>query len=347
MGVVCVDVTPEHLPAVRQLLLHYWERDWPVDVADSFLRWRLFDRPHWDAVAAFDGDRCVAFIDSFIRPYNVGGEQMRVRETGEWFCMPEYRPMTSLRVLQSLMKKPEPIIATTYSEVTASVLPRLKWQVVCDQQQYVFPVGIGVAVKGLTNRLKMRLSTLPAITGTLLPFRFRKPRCLPAPEQPATVTEINSPNDLPDIQPPKDAFSLCALADRDEAHWFSTAPSGEGKFIWLAFSLKGETIGLSLSRIFREGPYQAARLLHLQSNQHDADIYAWMASETSSHLTASGVHWIEARSTSPMIISAFEAMGYMKGKSFPVYWWPGKHQDLDSNILVNGMRGEEALMPYP
>ena len=277
----------------------------------------------------------------------IAGERVRVRETGEWFCLPEYRPLVSLRVLQSLMKKPEPIIATTNSDVTKAVLPKLKWHVVCEQQQCIFAAGVGVAVKGLTNRLKMKLTTLPSFTGTLLPFLFRKPRLLPAPEQPASVTMISSADDLPDIEPPADAFSLYALADRDEARWFGAAPHGEGQFIWFRFKLKDETIGLSLSRIFQEGPYRAARLLHLQSNRHEPDIYAWMASETSSHLTASGVHWIEARSTSPMIVGALEAIGYRKGKSFPVYWWPGKHRDIDGNILLNGMRGEEALMPYP
>ncbi|NJO36375.1 MAG: hypothetical protein HC871_00655 [Rhizobiales bacterium] len=221
MGVVSVDVTAEHLPAIRQLLLHYWERSWPTDMADSFLRWRLFDRPDWAAVAVFDGDRCVAFIDSFVRPYTIDGERVRVRETGEWFCMPDYRPLASLKVLQALMKKPEPIVATTNSEVTKAVLPRLKWQVVCAQQQCIFPVGIGVAVKGLTKRLKMQLSALPAVTGTLLPFRFRKPRRLAAPEQPASVSVITSADDLPDLQPPEDAFALYALADREDARWFS------------------------------------------------------------------------------------------------------------------------------
>lgn len=348
MGVVCVDVTAEHLPAVRQLLLQYWERTWPSDVADRFLRWRLFDRPDWAAVAAFDGERCVAFIDSFVRPYTIDGERVRVRETGEWFCLPDYRPLASLKVLQALMKKPEPIIATTNSEVTKAVLPRLKWQVVCEQQQCVFPVGVGVAVKGLTKRLNMQLSTLPEVTGTLLPFRFRKPKRLAAPDQPASMHEIASADDLPDLTPPKDAFALYALADRADARWFSAAPSGEGRFIWLAFRIKDETVGLSLSRIFREGPYKAARLLHIQSTRHDPDLYAWIASETSGHLAEGGVHWIEARSTSDMIVGALEQTGYMKGSAFPVYWWPGGDRvALDGNILLNGMRGEEALMPYP
>jgi hypothetical protein len=348
VGVVCVDVTAEHLPAIRQLLMLYWERTWPTEVADRFLRWRLLDRPDWAAVAAFDGDRCVAFIDSFVRPYTIDGRSMRVRETGEWFCLPEHRPLASLRVLQALMKKPEPIIAITNSEVTKAVLPKLKWQVVCEQQQRVFPAGVGVAVKGLTKRLKTQLSALPAFTGTLLPFRFRKPRRLEAPEQPASVREITSADDLPDLQPPEDSFALYALAGREDARWFSAAPSGEGRFIWLQFALKGETVGLSLSRIFREGPYQAARLLHIQSTRHDPETYAWMASETSCHVAADGVHWIEARSTSDMIIGALESTGYIKGNTFPVYWWPGGDRvELDGNIFLNGMRGEEALMPYP
>ncbi len=348
MAVTCVDVTAEHLPAVRQLLMLYWERQWPDGVADDFLRWRLFDRPDWAAVAAFDGDRCVAFIDSFVRPYTVDGRRVRVRETGEWFCLPDYRPLASLKVLQALMKKPEPIVATTNSEVTKAVLPKLKWQVVCEQQQCVFAAGVGVAVKGLTKRLKMQLSTLPDITGTLLPFRFRKPRRLAPPSEPASVRAIASADDLPDLPPPEDSFALYALADRTTARWFSAAPDGEGRFIWLAFELNGETVGLSLSRIFREGPYKAARLLHVQSARHDPETYGWIASETSCHLAASGVHWIEARSTSEMIVSALETTGYMKGAAFPVYWWPGDDRvELDGSILLNGMRGEEALMPYP
>lgn len=347
MTIVCVDVTAEHLPALRPLLLHYWERNWPADAADDFLRWRFLERSDGDAVAAFDGDRCVAIIDSFVRPYIIDGERVRVRESDEWFCLPAYRPLASLRVLQSLMKRPEPIVAPTNSDMTKSVLPRLKWQLLCHQQQCVLPIRIGIAVKTLTKRLGVQTTTLPSFVGRLLPFPLRKPRRAPVPDRSASVTEIEHVEDLPDLLPPQDAYSLYAVADRDTARWFSAAPSGEGRFTWLAFELDGETIGLSLSRTFRDGPYEAASLLHIQSTRRDPAIYAWMISATSHDLAARGAHWIETRSTCPMIVDALEAIGYMKAKSFPVYWWAGRHRTLEGDILVNGMRSKEALTPYP
>ena len=347
MGIAYVDVTAEHLPALRQLLLRYWERDWTEDVADRFLRWRILERPEWEAVAAFDGDRCVALIDSFVRPYILDGQHVRVRETCDWICLPEHRPFVGLRVLQSMMKRPEPIITTTSSEANDKLLNGLKWRTIGKLQQCVFPIGAGALVKSAAQRFDRELGTLPTVTGQLLPFRLRKPRRILAPEQSATVTEITSAEDLPTIAPPKDALALCALADKRDIPWLGTAPDGEGAFLWLLFRIGDEPVGMSLSRLYREGPYLGAKLLHLQSSRHDQETYAWLASSTSEHLAERGAHWIDARFSCEEVLSALDAVGYVRRHYWAVYWWSCDRSDADGHILASGMRGVEGLMPYP
>lgn len=344
MGLTYVDVTAEHIPALRQLLLrNAWERNWTNDVADRFLRWRVLERPEWDAVAAFDGDDCVAFIDAFIRPYSLGGQRVRVRETCDWFCLPDYRPFAGLQVLRSMMKRPEPIITVPNNNLLAS----LKWRLVDHLHQCVFPIGAGALVKSATQRLNKELGTLPAFTGKVLPFRLRMPRQLPAPEQPASVTEIVSAGDLPDIMPPNDVFALYALADDRDIRWLRDAPDGEGEFLWLLFRIGDEPVGLSVSRLYQEGPYLGAKLLHLQSTRHDHEIYAWLASSTSRQLAERGAHWIDARSSSEKVLSALQDVGYMRMSSWPIYWWSRDPLAVDGEIFASGMQSVEGLMPYP
>lgn len=347
MGLAYVDVTAEHIPALRQLLLRYWERNWTSDVADRFLHWRILERPEWAAVAAFDGDDCVALIDSFIRPYTLGGRRVRVRETCDWICLPDYRPFVGLRVLQSMMKQPEPIITTTSSEANNTLLTGLKWRTIGDLQQCVFPIGAGAIVKSAAQRMNKELGAVPAFTGRLLPFRFRKPGRLPAPEQPASVIEIRSSEEWPDIAPPHDVFSLCALADERDVAWLRDAPDGEGEFLWLQFRIGDQPVGLSLSRLYQEGPYRGAKLLHLQASRHDHETYAWLASTTSQQLAERGAHWIDARFSSETVLGALEDVGFMRMSSWPVYWWSSDRSDVDGDILASGMRGVEGLMPYP
>ncbi len=347
MGLVYVDVTAEHIPAIRKLLLRYWERNWTNDVADRFLQWRVLERPEWDAVAAFDGDDCVALIDSFIRPYFLAGQPVRVRETCDWICLPNYRPFVGLRVLQSMMKRPEPIITTTSSEANNTLLTGLKWRTVGDLQQCVFPIGAGAIVKSAAQRLNRELGAVPTFTGRLLPFRFRKPSRISSPEQAASFSEIQTTEAWPDTAPPNDAFALCALADERDVEWLRQAPDGEGEFLWLLFRIGDEPVGLSLSRLYQEGPYRGAKLLHLQSKRHDRETYAWLASATSHQLAERGAHWIDARFSSDIVLSALDDVGFMRMSSWPVYWWSNDRSDLDGDILASGMRGVEGLMPYP
>ncbi len=347
MGLDYVDVTPAHLPALQKLLLRYWERDWSSDVAERFLKWRFLDRPEWEAVAAFDGEECVACIDSFVRPYLLNGKQVRVRESCDWICLPEHRPFVGLRVLQAFMKKPEPLITTTSSEDNDKLLNGLRWRTLGELEQWVFPIGMGAVAKTVVGRLNKELGTLPALTGKLMPFRFRKPRQLPAPAEPAAIIELGAGEPLPAMTPPNDAFSLCALADARDIPWFEAAPQGEGAFLWLLFKIGDEPIGLSLSRLYWEGPYLGAKLLHLQSTRHDQETYAWLLSGTSRHLAERGAHWIDARFSCAPILRALEAVGYMRSRSWAVYWWSRDHSDVEGAIHATGMRGVEGIMPYP
>src|SRR6478672_10662270 len=81
-------------PAFERLLAQVWGQTWSEDLARTLVRWRYDDRtPAGETWLAMDGEKCVAMVDSFLRPYLLDGRPILLRETCDWFCLPRYRPL--------------------------------------------------------------------------------------------------------------------------------------------------------------------------------------------------------------------------------------------------------------
>ena len=97
---------------VRDLLVGtVWKRDWSEELAETYFSWRYRARESGDTLVASDQGRCIGILDSFTRPYWIAGRQQIVRETCDWFCLPEYRAFgVGLHLMRRMMAKPEPIL---------------------------------------------------------------------------------------------------------------------------------------------------------------------------------------------------------------------------------------------
>lgn len=69
--------------AAYETMLESWNQDWPQSFRTQFLDWRYGSRPGGETVVAMSGAECMGVIDSFIRSYRVGAEQVLFREPAD------------------------------------------------------------------------------------------------------------------------------------------------------------------------------------------------------------------------------------------------------------------------
>jgi len=160
---------------VREFLVMSWKRDWSDELAESYFAWRYVARGASETLVACDQGRCVGILDSFIRPYWIAGRQEFVRETCDWFCMPEYRSAgVGLHLMRRMMAKPQPILVIGGSADTRNLLPRLKWAKLSDLSSFILVVSAR-ALAGLVARNRPRGVTRVAHLIPDLPLIRRLP----------------------------------------------------------------------------------------------------------------------------------------------------------------------------
>src|SRR5690349_12810324 len=120
---------PATRPAFEALLRESWEPSWDDAVQREIVAWRYRERPSdgrtW---LAFDGERCVAMIDSFVRPWLLDGRPVMLREHCDWYCAPSHRPAgIGVVLMRKLMQQKEPIVSVGGTPPTLALLPKLRW----------------------------------------------------------------------------------------------------------------------------------------------------------------------------------------------------------------------------
>lgn len=347
MALVFTELTSENLHSVEGVLLPYLDRNWSRPFIDEFLEWRFLGTKIMETALALDGDRCVAMVNSCSKPHLVEGEKTDVRETDLWLSLPDFRPFASIRVMQMMMKRGQPVCTVTEQEYIRSILQRLKWQKLPSARQMLLPLRGRTAIKAIAKKLNKTVVGVPAAVAWPLGFRIGGPKLQPAPASGATVKEIEHAADLPEILPPASEYSVMPLADRDHFEWYAAAPAAMGDFLWLEFAIDGEPIAITVSRVYPEGGCMGGKLLHVQSTKTDVESYAWILGETSAQISARGADWIDARFTCPKVSDALAKIGYMAGGPDTPFWSStGEPIDGDRAFVSTLFRGE-GLEPYP
>jgi hypothetical protein len=347
MPITIEPLTEATLPAVEDMLMRLWGRDWKPEFSSRLFRWRFLDRKNGEAILVMDGTRCVAMIDSWVRQYMINGELVSVRELCDWFSLPEYGGV-GLKPMRMMMKKAEPIVSIGGSQATQSLLPKLGWKPLPHPAvDYSLPVTGGAIVERFFKRFNLpgKQTCVRLANGISLPHR--SPDIHIESEREPAFREHSSNSPLLTVSPPRGSYQLASLIGTNEIDWICSAPEEMGEFIALEFLLDNQVIGLTLSRLFSGEHTRKANIVQVQSSQVSTDIYRWMINETTSLVASKGADVVKCRTTCAFIAEALHQLGYLKRDSWQTVWWSKNQEPPQGPILLSRYRADDAIQPYP
>lgn len=337
----------EHLEDLQAMLLPSWDRRWTRPVADRFFRWRFLERSDGEGLIAYDGSRPVGFVDSFLRPYRTRNGTVQVHEPAEWYSDPAYRPLLGMKLTRRLMDRPEPALTVGGNRNTATLLPRLGHRELPELTTYALPTGVGSMVKGLSKSLRFPISRVPPIMAGPLSVRLPWPRRGRREEDGVGVRRIEEGEAVPRVGPGDASYGIAPILGGQDCEWFRKAPEEVGSFLWLAFETAEGTKGVSFNRLYSDGPFQAARILHLEAAEPSASFYLRMVRDTVSELIAWRPQWIGARFSCPMSRQALQTAGFRRVGRCRAFWWHRERPAPEGPLHLSWTSGDEPLLPYP
>lgn len=323
-----------------RLVARVWEQTWPVDVHREITQWRYHQQPagHITWVACVNGE-CVAMLDSRVRPYLLYNRRVMIRETADWYAMPEHRRYgLGLTMLSKLRSYPEPVLVIGGSNMTRGILGRLRWRELPQVQSYVLPV----TARGLTaNMLRLKRpqhESLARLVWHRLPCRA--PRLLPAPPGLADVQLLTGHEWHP---LPVDASSnLVGLMEQDHWEWLARMPACFATQLGMVFRLDGAVVGFCLAQLEPSATGLDGRIVHLQAGQSDVRTLGWIVSSAARALADRGAAFIRCYVSTQEKIAAMKAAGFFLSKPVPCYWWARPGYEVPATVDVDYLRGDDA-----
>jgi hypothetical protein len=323
-----------------RLLSEAWEHDCSADVMQKIVRWRYQDRPsgHVTWLACVE-DKCVAMLDSTVRPYLLHGQRIMVRETADWYCQAEYRQFgLGLRVLRQLKKYPEPVLVVGGSEMTRQILPRLGWDILPQMRSYVLAVTArGLAANVLRQRWPAR-EPLAGLISRRLPFR--SPRRVPPPPGKSEVRLLGH-EEWCDT-PADTSGALIGLLEREHWTWLAGMPPEFAKPFCLVFRLDGAVVGLALAQLEPSATGFDGRIVHLQAAYSDIPLLTWIISSTAQLLVERGAEFIRCFVSTPQKCAAIKSVGFLFSQALPCHWWSRPGVAVPGAIDLDYLRGDDA-----
>lgn len=338
-GIAFLPLSEADPEQVRDLLVRAsWKRDWSEELAGSYFAWRYSARGSGDTLIACDQGRCVGILDSFIRPYWIAGRRQAVRETCDWFCLPEYRALgVGLHLMRRMMAKPEPILVVGGTDTTQNLLPRLKWARLPDVGNFI----LGISARTVAGLVAHNRWPSAVRLARLVPD-IRLVRRLRHPARPSANSEVRvrvlGDADIPKIAP----YAVAPALDAASLDWLACAPAVLGQFVLLSFVCDGELVGISISRV-RELPGfgWTSQIVHVHAARFD--VVDWMVGATVDDLIGRGAGAVTCRASCPATAAALIKLGFWRRKPAPAYWWPGNKPPPAGSLHLTQLQADDAL----
>ena len=344
----CQQPSSEVVRDIKQLLMSsLWGRNWCGHRADEIFQWRYGDLPGTETLLAYDAERLVAMIASYLRPYFINGKLTYVREPADWFCLPEYRPLNiGVRLMYMLMDEQEPILSIGGNDGARTLLTALGWQRLPDTTLYTLPL----TTKFLASKA-LRLLHLPATlfqAGRLGEKSWPAcPRLLLRRHQTPSwrhldsatrSTEITSSANLPDVVP---------LMRERELQWLLRAPEDLGTFFCLEFPEKTGGTAFVLGRLYSYHDLNYGKLIHFQTSSPSVKAYRRILAETVQYLDDLNTDVVQCRASAAFLRQALKTSGFIRSGSNLVYCWGKNGNRLQGTHHLTFLRGDDAIRPYP
>jgi hypothetical protein len=326
--------------ALRDMLLGWWQRKWSSEQAELYFQWRYRERPAGETLLALDGGKCVAVIDSFVRPYRIDGRRVDVRETCDWFCEPEYRKAgIGLTLMRRMMLRPEPILVVGGSEFTLELLPKLGWSRLPDAQDFLLPLTLGVTAEaahlpswasgiGLVSRVVPNLPLMPR---------------LPAPRPPSAGSEVRLRRAAEKIAPEAEGMHAFApILESSTLDWLSHAPAATCEIRELSFESNGRMAGLAVCRLETLSSGLIASIVHMHAASKDA--VQWVIGGTVAYLRGEGVGLVRCRTSSPVFGDALRKLRFLRRTPQAAYWWSRHVMVPEGPAHLSLLRADDAFV---
>jgi Acetyltransferase (GNAT) family len=316
-------------------------------MANKILQWRYCELEGCEMMLAYDGDRPVGMIASYLRPYLVRDEVMLVREASDWICLPEYRHLgIGVLLMSNLMDEKEPLLGIGGSETAQAVLSGLGWRRLPDIKIYTLPLSTKFPVNKAWRFLSLPKSGRGAVRlfetrWPPLPRLRRKHYLARAWRYPVV------PQTLPVTAPHARFYELMPLLREHEMQWLYAAPKEMGMFFFLAFLEDTGPAGFSIGRLYSQDGLKHAKLIHIQTEDPSVEVYGGILEGTIQYCYAQGADVAQFRAFCPVLCQALKDCGFLRPIPAPVYWWAKNGMSPGSDLHLTFLRGDDGVLPYP
>jgi Acetyltransferase (GNAT) family len=315
MSIALIPLSEADPASVRRLLAEVWECDWS-DQLEDYLAWRFGRRESGETLVASAGGQCVGILDSFIRPYLIDGRRQSVRETCDWYCLPQYRAVgVGLHLMRRMMSRPEPILVIGGTQATLDLLPRLKWVRLVNVDRF----ALAVSAKTTAGLVAQRLGRYGGAFARIVPnirlvYRLRR---TPPPSANAEVREgaFGAAEGLAANSP----YDFAPWLDGSILDWLAIAPKAVGEFALLSFFDNGVPVGLTISRLQTLAIGCKAQLVHVQTAR--LELIDWIVGATVRHLIDRGAGLVSCDTSCPATCRALRALGFLRWQTIASHWW--------------------------
>jgi len=346
MSIEYAKVEPASRQAFYETLLTFWDQRWERDFQQDFLDWRYARRTDGETLVALSGSKCIALIDTFIRPYRVGGRRVLVREPCDWYCTPGFRGV-GMRLMKWLIAQNEPLLGVGLPEAAIAIAPRLKWRHLLDTHDFVLPItarrlaaaglrkvglGDGSVTKYMPRSIRLRSKS------TWTQHRVTD-------SQVEEVAPERWPGEDWDAVRGDGGYAVTPVVTRSYVQWLASAPASLGRLICLAFRVEGALVGLSICRIEASKVGHKARLIHLQALEPDVRKLQWMIAENVALADGLAAESFHCRSSCPIINSALASLGFRRRSSEAVMAGFKEIAIPAGPVDMTFLRGDDAMIP--
>jgi hypothetical protein len=332
--------------AFYDALLTFWDQKWEGEFQHEFLAWRYGRRTDGETLIAMSGSKCVGLLDTFVRPYRVGGQEVLVREPCDWYCQPNHRGV-GLRLMKFLIAQGDPLLGVAIAKGAIPIARRMNWTHLLDAHDFILPITARRVAGSILRRAKLG-------NGSIAKYLPRGIRLRPN----AVWTKHREVDgDVADLAPEEwpendwasaddgGAYALAPVLTKSYVQWLTSGPPSLGKVFCLAFRIKGALVGLTICRIEASKLGRKARLIHLQSSAPNVTTLRWMIAENVNRAVQLDAESVHCRSSCPSTNAALASLGFHDVAKEAVMVGFNDLPIPSGPVNVTFVRGDDAMIP--
>ena len=346
MAIELTKVESSTRQAFYDTLLTFWGQRWDDRFQQDFLAWRYGRRTDGETLVAMSGSQCIGLIDTFVRPYRIGREEVLVREPCDWFCLPGNRGV-GMRLMKFLIAQGEPLLGVGLPEGAIAIAPRMGWTHLQDTHDFILPITVR-RVAGAILR-KARLGDGSIARHVPRGIRLRPNSAWTGHGEADGEVEDLLPENWPDEGWPSrdggDAYAIAPILTKSYLRWLASGPAELGEVFCLAFKVRGAVVGLTTCRVEASKVGRKARLIHLQSSEVNVKTLRWMIAETVHRAIQLGAESVHCRSSCPTTNAALASLRFFPAANEAVMVGFNDRSIPSGPVNVTFLRGDDAMIP--